>query len=108
MYGDLDLVYGPDYHAQVSILPAMPVVRAGTVYVPRWLMDTGSGLDIVTRARLAGCELYVSQNDGITLMTANGELDANEEICLYVSSISTDITPCWTIRPTFSLLASAA
>ena len=26
-------------------------------------------------------------------LTANGELDANEEICLYVSSISTDITP---------------
>ncbi len=60
----------------------MPVVRAGTVYIPRWLMHTGSGLDIVTRARLAGCELYVSQNDGITLMTANGDLDANEEICL--------------------------
>ncbi len=92
MVGDLDLIHGPDYAEQSLTLPAMPVVRAGTVYVPRWLMDTGSGLDIVTRARLAGCELYVSRNDDITLMTANGELDANEEICLYVASITSDIT----------------
>ena len=33
------------------------------------------------------------KNDGITLMTANGEVDANEEITLYVSGIGANISP---------------
>jgi hypothetical protein len=93
-FGNNDLVHGPDYYVEKPTPPVvMSIVRQDVVDIPRWLMDTGSGLDIVKRASIAGCEVYVSENDGITLMTANGEVDANEEITLYVSGIGTNISP---------------
>ncbi len=56
-------------------------------------METGSGLDLVKRSHIAGCERYVTQNDGITLTIAKGELDANEEITLYINRLRLKISP---------------
>ena len=80
MFGDVDLVRGPDYYEEKPTPSVvMSIVRQDVVDIPRWLMDTGCGLDIVKRASIAGSEVYVSEHDGITLMKANGEVDAKEE-----------------------------
>jgi hypothetical protein len=100
MYDDDDLTYGPDHHGERDeALPtpstAMSVGRApegsGSVDAGEWLMDTGSGVDIVSRASVAGCKRFVTKNSGITLMTANGELDASDEIEVYIKCVDTHV-----------------
>jgi hypothetical protein len=71
MYDDDDLIHGPDHHGEKSeALPtpssAMSVGRAsessGSINADEWLMDTGSGVDIVSRASVAGCKRFVTKN----------------------------------------------
>jgi hypothetical protein len=100
MHDNDDDIHGPDHHGEKSeALPtpstAMSVGRAsdsnGSINADEWLMDTGSGVDIVSRASVAGCKRFVTKNAGITLMTANGELDASDEIEVYIKCVDTHV-----------------
>ena len=72
---------------------AMPAVLNNATTIPYWLMDTGSGVDLVSRENIVECDSFVSKNEGITLTTANGELDASDEIGLFIDCIDSHATP---------------
>jgi hypothetical protein len=96
IYEDSDLTYGPDHceeRDEATPIPSSVMSVACVAPVFRWLMDTGSDVDLVERAKIAGCEQFVPQNDGITLATANGDLDAKDEIELHVKCIDANIRP---------------
>ncbi len=97
VYADDDLTYGPDFQPECIVpKPTLCTVMSVT-HVPLapdtpWLMDTGSGVDIISRATIAALSQHITKSSTpMTLLTANGELDATDEIELFVNCIKQNL-----------------
>jgi hypothetical protein len=79
---------GPTEHHKVTFTPAGRALAARAHVTPNstidmWIMDTGSGLDIVERAQVESCKKHIRPStEGIVLQTVNGPTPADSEIRL--------------------------
>ncbi len=72
------------------LAPVPELVVAATPFAPSapWLMDTGSGVDLISRATIAALTQHITKSsEPLALTTANGDIDATDEITLFVNCI---------------------
>ena len=68
-----------------------PVIEAR---ISRWLMDTGSGLDLVSKSDVRNMKhMIVASENPVMLATANGVTSVDEEIALRVEALDETIKP---------------
>ena len=92
---DVVLTHGDDDAS--CVVPAMPCPEASSmkpIRVKRWLMDSGTSLDLLDKrsVRPANRE-FVHNIDTIKLATANGVTEAQRGIHLHVGVLDTSIAP---------------
>jgi len=70
-------------------------VPAQSATVSRWIMDTGSGHDLIGRADLTPAQARGIEPTALrlTLNTANGPLRAKEEVDIKVQSLGVTVSP---------------
>ena len=85
----------PGEPRRTIVSPATPHTTNGKVpvAVDSWLMDSGTPLDIVNKASIAGNRHRVRKIDRIVLDTANGQNVADRGIDLVVELLGQDILP---------------
>ena len=68
-HGESDLTYGPDHEVEECdyiFTPLQTMAVACVVPVPWWLMDTGSGVDLVDRRDVKNSKEFITRGAGIT------------------------------------------
>ena len=75
---------------------ALPMVRKPVLEarISKWLMDTGSGLDLVSKSDVRNMKhMVVSSENPVMLATANGITSVDQEIALRVEALDETIKP---------------
>ena len=80
----------------VKMATALPMVRKPVLKarISKWLMDTGSGLDLVSKSDVRNMKhMVVASENPVMLATANGVTTVDEEIALRVEALDETIKP---------------
>ena len=84
----------PVKHHRLTFTPSGRALAARSLVTPHstidmWIMDTGSGLDIVEAAQVESCKKHIRlNNEGIVPQTVNGPVPADSEIRLVIKELS--------------------
>ena len=82
----------PSQSTEVALVARRSRVEAFEV-CPAFLMDTGSGHDIVSRERAGGFPDYTHKARHMNFVIANGEIDSQDTLLMKVGALGVSATP---------------
>ena len=74
-------------------LPALAATPGASVAVNRWILDTGSGHDLVDEKQVSSISSIHYRKANATLQTAGGKVHVEWEVPMQVEELDEDIVP---------------